>query len=345
MWLELSTCDGICNEVHLRRATELKRVFLFVVVALATCAGAEAQVTYQTDVPDPNGGLLVNYGIDLDFNESRVIRWSPGETQRSALSQNFKVSSNITMDKYAVQLRADSTVASDVVQLPSGDAQISVSLWELPNLSNSVYGYPAASASVGGVPKAAWTLTVGADVNSNPPPPGAAPGDWLIFDTPNIALTAGVQYGIQLAWPTVTQEVGQKIWIWVSNPDVFPDGFPVEQMANAIEGDPTINASYIKTYRSENFAIIAASALTPGDYNGNGKVDAADYALWRKSPSDYGGNPAGYNTWRSNFGNPPGSGSGSSLTNVPEPETILLVAVAIGLVSCCRERHSGSRVG
>jgi hypothetical protein len=343
--LDLSTCGSICNEVLLRRAIELKSIFLFVLVASSACAGAKAQVTYQTDVPDPNGGLLVNYGIDLDFNESRVIRWSPGETSRSALSQNFKVSSNITMDKYAVQLRADATVQDDVVQLPSGDAPISVSIWELPDLNDSVYGYPAASASLGGVPKATWTLTIGADVNSNPPPPGAAPGDWLIFDTPNIALTAGVQYGIQLAWPSVTQEVGQKIWIWVSNPDVFPDGFPVDQMANAIQGDPTVNASYIKTYRSENFAIIAASATTPGDYNGNGKVDAADYVLWRNSPNDFGGNPAGYDTWRNNFGNPPGSASGATFAPVPEPGAILLVAVGISLIGYCRERRSGRRVG
>ena len=41
-----------------------------------------------------------------------------------------------------------------------------------------------------------------------------------------------------------------------------------------------------------------------GDYNGNGAVDAADYVLWRKSPGDFGGSPTGYNTWRSNFGNP-----------------------------------------
>jgi hypothetical protein len=115
-------------------------------------------------------------------------------------------------------------------------------------------------------------------------------------------------------------------------------------MADAVVGDPTLDGSYIKTYRSENFAIIAASALTPGDYNGDGEVDAADYVVWRKSPNDFGGDPAGYDSWRSNFGNPPGSGSGSTLTAVPEPGRILLVAIAISLVSCSRERRSGPKV-
>ncbi len=57
----------------------------------------------------------------------------------------------------------------------------------------------------------------------------------------------------------------------------------------------------------------------PGDYNHNGIVDAADYVLWRKSPSTYGGDPAGYTTWRSHFGQPPGSGSARVPLALPAP--------------------------
>ena len=75
--------------------------------------------------------------------------------------------------------------------------------------------------------------------------------------------------------------------------------------------------------------------MLSGDYNNNGKVDAADYVLWRKSPSTYGGNPTGYNTWRANFGQPPGSGSGtagSASTAVPEPTaSVLLLSTVVGL--------------
>ena len=70
------------------------------------------------------------------------------------------------------------------------------------------------------------------------------------------------------------------------------------------------------------------SAGVPGDYNNNGKVDAADYVLWRKNPGAYGGDPAGYNTWRANFGNPPGNGSSlGDAGAVPEPGTIFLAAM------------------
>jgi hypothetical protein len=67
----------------------------------------------------------------------------------------------------------------------------------------------------------------------------------------------------------------------------------------------------------------------PGDYNHNNVVDAADYALWRKDPASNGGNPAGYNTWRTNFGRPPGSGSGLGVGAVPEPSSMILAAAGV----------------
>jgi hypothetical protein len=69
-----------------------------------------------------------------------------------------------------------------------------------------------------------------------------------------------------------------------------------------------------------------------GDYNNDGRVDAADYVLWRKNPGAFGGDPAGYNTWRTNFGRT--SGSGASLdgaAGVPEPMTCCLACLALVL--------------
>ena len=52
---------------------------------------------------------------------------------------------------------------------------------------------------------------------------------------------------------------------------------------------------------------------TPGDYNGNGKVDGADYVVWRNggplqnetfTPGST--TPEDYTAWRASFGNPPG---------------------------------------
>jgi PEP-CTERM motif len=61
-----------------------------------------------------------------------------------------------------------------------------------------------------------------------------------------------------------------------------------------------------------------------GDHNEDGVVDAADYVTWRKDPGSYGGDPGGYNEWRTNFGDSaPGSGGA-----VPEPATFALLALA-----------------
>jgi len=72
----------------------------------------------------------------------------------------------------------------------------------------------------------------------------------------------------------------------------------------------------------------------PGDYNGNGLVDAADYVLWRNGgpllnqiddPSQI--NTQDYTAWRARFNSTlPASGSGSGVTApVPEPPTIMLL--------------------
>jgi hypothetical protein len=67
----------------------------------------------------------------------------------------------------------------------------------------------------------------------------------------------------------------------------------------------------------------------PGDFNGDGSVDAADYATWRDGlGSTY--TQAHYNTWRAHFGRTSGAGatgSASAFDAVPEPATLLTLAI------------------
>ena len=74
----------------------------------------------------------------------------------------------------------------------------------------------------------------------------------------------------------------------------------------------------------------------PGDFNSNGVVDAADYVVWRKTD----GTPAGYNAWRTHFGQTAGSGS-STVANaaVPEPSTLVMLVLAAAGV-CSRRRRA-----
>jgi hypothetical protein len=62
------------------------------------------------------------------------------------------------------------------------------------------------------------------------------------------------------------------------------------------------------------------SAISPGDFNEDGTVDAADYVAWRKQLTTMGD----YNSWRSYFG--AGAGSGA-MAAAPEPSTSILIAL------------------
>jgi hypothetical protein len=88
------------------------------------------------------------------------------------------------------------------------------------------------------------------------------------------------------------------------------------------EGDD-VQATFSGTFTA------TASLGLPGDYNEDGTVNAADYAVWRDggSPDD---SQAGYDLWRANFGN---SGSGAGSAAVPEPACMALGIIGLlGLV-------------
>lgn len=90
----------------------------------------------------------------------------------------------------------------------------------------------------------------------------------------------------------------------------------------------------------DDFSLIEVLPGVPGDYNDDGKVDAADYVVFRKFvgqtstlPNDPDvGTTVGadqYNTWTENFGEMLMGSGGSSDSAVPEPACCLLVVFAL----------------
>jgi fibronectin-binding autotransporter adhesin len=69
---------------------------------------------------------------------------------------------------------------------------------------------------------------------------------------------------------------------------------------------------------------------TPGDYNGDTKINVADYVTWRKNPGGNGNDP-GYVTWRENFNTSQSAGAGLSGASVPEPATWMLALLVAAL--------------
>jgi hypothetical protein len=84
---------------------------------------------------------------------------------------------------------------------------------------------------------------------------------------------------------------------------------------------------------------ISAPASIAGDYNNNGTVDAADYAVWRENqntnntlPNNSLPGPIGqahYDQWRANFGRAGASGSAGHVARVPEPSAGVLAAICV----------------
>jgi hypothetical protein len=90
---------------------------------------------------------------------------------------------------------------------------------------------------------------------------------------------------------------------------------------------------------------VAAAAGLSGDYNENGVVDAADYAVWRNNldqnvtlPNDTTPGTvlqADYDVWRANFGRigEVGGGALGAAAAVPEPATCWIALVAMSIVA------------
>jgi hypothetical protein len=136
-------------------------------------------------------------------------------------------------------------------------------------------------------------------------------------------------------------------------------GHTAEFTANLMSPNGTseqLTQSQIITARSSNFGLPFTPPQATADYNGNGKVDAADYIVWRNTinqvgtglPADGDGSgsigPGDYTFWRGRFGLSSGSGAGDGLLasgGVPEPSSLaylLILSAAVFIAGGSRRK-------
>jgi hypothetical protein len=83
-------------------------------------------------------------------------------------------------------------------------------------------------------------------------------------------------------------------------------------------------------YGANNVVLSVTGLGLAGDFNGDSRVDARDYVVWRNN----GGTQLEYQTWRNNFGLSSGTGATSA---IPEPAAgLLLLFAACGLAASRR---------
>jgi GH35 family endo-1,4-beta-xylanase len=97
-------------------------------------------------------------------------------------------------------------------------------------------------------------------------------------------------------------------------------------------GDETFEISLVKGITDYSLAV---APFLPGDFNGDGLVDAGDYTTWRDGlGGDFG--PEGFDEWREGFGGVLGEGVNAiHAAAVPEPSALVMV-LAAAVVGCLR---------
>jgi hypothetical protein len=105
--------------------------------------------------------------------------------------------------------------------------------------------------------------------------------------------------------------------------DLSSAAFEIQNLAPGFMFDITPSAGGIML-TALNDGVFVPDAL-PGDFSGDGTVDAADYVVWRKTE----GIPEDYDAWRTNFGRSAGSAGSITEAPVPEPGGIILFAISL----------------
>jgi len=161
---------------------------------------------------------------------------------------------------------------------------------------------------------------------------------------------AGLSYDVMTLGGAANLDGGLNVLLFGGFLPALGNSFEVLYAAGGIFGQfdqvllPPLSSELAWSLVYSNFAVllqvVASNAnLLPGDHNNDGIVDTSDYVLWRKNPASFGGDPAGYHTWQTNFGAAAGNGSAVARnTAVPEPASLALLMGAT--LWCLRQSRS-----
>jgi hypothetical protein len=117
---------------------------------------------------------------------------------------------------------------------------------------------------------------------------------------------------------------------YIDGVDVLDHAIMTSSGVNVIE----LNAGFGSTSANFDDLTFSTTSALGGDFNNDGKVDAADYVSWRRglgitfTQNDY-------DAWRQNFGQNASASGALANAAVPEPASVLLLLLGV-LVTCPR---------
>ena len=198
---------------------------------------------------------------------------------------------------------------------------------QLDNVSPSTSSDPSASQTISGLTPGI-VYRVSGDYRR-----GKVRGSALPTDQPSFGVAIDGNFPFTTLAPAIPFE-------WLH----FSFSYTASSSAVFLSVSSQLNGTGV-SYDIDNIAM-AVQPILYGDYNSDGKVDAADYARWRKggpllNEVDTPGtvNAADYTEWRAHFGNSSAGSGGGFVVSVPEPSTFVL-AVGICAALLTRRRKS-----
>ena len=202
------------------------------------------------------------------------------------------------------------------------------SKWSNRDLSVGIWGQGTLTITNGGLVSVAGMLTIDRDLDGN--------GFVNIATGGMLALEGDADDSLAQFLDLV--EGTDAIRYWDDSVSDWAD------IAAASYGDD-YTLEYLTTGDLLGYTLLTVGVSTlPGDYNGDGVVDAADYTVWRDNLGSNVTLPgdttlgtvtsADYDVWRSNYGaTQPVTGTEAQPASTPEPASLLLVCLALTAIS------------
>jgi hypothetical protein len=337
------------NSIFKRAA---RPVIAFVaVIGLAVSAAAQPTV-------------LIDFGSETSYRGLSVINPDSNGNYWNSVQPGLLVPDLVDIDNNAttIDLGWDTPVGTDSYNGPAGPTGPEDNKQDLRNNDLPFTDVDAAALGIlGGALEGAFDFAAGFDGVSHFPVRFQIQGlnststyDLTFFGSHSFSNDTTTVYSVYTdsTYTTVVDSaslaVQDAVMPWLHNRDQVATIEGVSPQADNILYVEFVGETGFGGYLNALQIVATAAPGVPGDYNDDGKVDAADYVVWRKNvgtmntlPNDPDGGTIGpnqYITWRDNFGAMNGAGSAGRAA-VPEPASMMLVVVAaIGLFSLARWR-------